>query len=430
MRIRPILISVSTFSFLSFLRRAIFYAFFYVYLRNFLGLSNTLSALLGTANLATSIVGQLRLWGPRLNRDPSLARLYVIRGEMIAGVVYLIAFIGHRIFIDLNSNIGAAFFLISCTSFLEIFWSGSDLGIRHLIAKATGGQNRGRLVGSIDGMGLLGQLIGFLVGGYFYADGWGFFNGTMFYMVVILIFSCAIVIFLSPEEKFPYEQDTKAIITADGLQEVFKVPYFGLFILTLGILTIGISSSSQIFYYYVTLNFNEQILSYLLILFTISGALLSPIGGKISDLIGRIPILFVSALGASVSYFLFFFLPDQALIVIALVYILQGASVALIQSVSFAYSADVLQKSLQGTGFAVYNLTLATGWGLAGFLVGGPVADILIYLGESNDVAYRGSFFVSSIILFIGAIVLVILEIKQRRQNIKFTGEFVRMGSS
>lgn len=417
MKISGLLISVSAFSFLSFLRRAIFYAFFYVYLRTFLGLSNTLSALLGTANLATSTIGQLKIWGPRLNQNPDLARKYVIRGEVIAGFVYLVAFAGHRIFIMLETNVGAALFLITCTSFLEIFWSGSDLGIRQLQADATKGENRGRLVGTIDGIGLMGQLLGFLVGGFLYRDGFGFYDGSMFYIVVILIFSCAFVIYLSPNESYTKNGD-KMLITAGGIKEVLKVPSFGYFIAVLGILTIGINSSTQIFLYYVTdqsaLNFSDELLSFLLILFTLSGGIMSPIGGKISDFSGRIPIIILSSLGAALSYFLFFYLGQQPFIIIAIIYTVLGGSAAVLQSIAFAHSADLLPIEFQGTGFGVFNITLATGWGLAGFLIGGPLADILIHLGVSNAFAYRSSFLVSALLIFFGIIFLIIVNFFKR----------------
>jgi len=413
MNIKGLMFSISIFSFLSFLRRAIFYAFFYVYLRTFLGLSNTLSALLGTANLATSTIGQLRIWGPRLNNNPNLAKVYVVRGEVIAGIVYLIAFIGHRIIILWDSSLFAAFFLISCTCFLEIFWSGSDLGIRQLQAEATKGKNRGRLVGTIDGIGMLGQLIGFLIGGVLYQKGLGFFNGAIFYIVVILIFLCAFAIYFSPDE-ISSEEEKTSIQTSNltSIREVLKIPSFGYFIVILGILTMGIYSSTQIFLYYVTdqsaLDFSDESLSYLLILFTIAGGILVPIGGKISDYTGRIIIMIISSFGAMLSYFLLFFLGYQPFLIIASVYIILGGSMAVLQSIAFAHSADILPQEFQGTGFGVFNITLATGWGLAGFIIGGPVADFLISLGASNEIAYRFSFLVSSILILIGMVGLFI----------------------
>ena len=413
-------LSVSIFSFLSFLRRAIFYAFFYVYLRSFLGLSNTLSALLGTANLVTSIFGQLKLWGPRLNEKPLLAKRYVVRGEVIAGFIYLIAFFGHRVVFNWSSPLNAALFLISCTSFLEIFWSGSDLGIRKLQSTATKGKNRGRLVGTIDGLGFLGQLFGFLIGGILYQDGLGFFEGTIFYLVSILILLCALVIYLSPDTAH-IEGEKNSFGEKYGLKEVFKVPFFGGFILILGILTMGLSASTQIFLYYIMdesgLNFSEEILSFLLILFTLTGGISAPIAGKISDLTGRLPILILASFFGFLSYSFLFLALDESIQSIAILYSVLGGTTSIIQTISFAYSADLLPVEFEGTGFGIFNITLATGWGLAGFLIGGPIADFFINIGETNSNAYRFSFLGSSLLIFIGMVLLIYFSFKSYQKK-------------
>ncbi len=411
MKVSSLLFSTGLFSLLSFLRRAIFYAFFYIYLRTFLGLSNTLAAALGTANLLGSTLGQLFIWGPRLNQDPSLAKKYVVRGEVIAGVVYFIAFIGHRMLVLTEEKLFAAIFLILALSFLELFWSSSDLGIRHLISEATKGSHRGRLIGSIDTMGLLGQVIGFLISGILYQNGLGFFNGPIFFAVITLLFSCAMIIYLTPIKLQAQQEIAISLdLGSSSLGEVLREKSYSQFLIILGILTIGISSSSQIFLYYTTnptgLSFSDQDLSILLILFSISGGLLSPIGGRASDQIGRFPVLILSSLGAGFCYFAFFILGPQPFYFIAIIYAFLGGTSALLQSIAFAYSADVLPKKLHGTGFGLFNITLATGWGLAGFLIGGPVADTLIFLGEPVVIAYRFSFLISTMIILIGALLL------------------------
>lgn len=411
MKVNPLLFSTGLFSLLSFLRRAIFYAFFYIYLRTFLGLSNTLAATTGTANLLGSTIGQLLIWGPRLNQNPSLAKKYVVRGEVIAGVIYFIAFTGHRMLVLTEEKLYAAIFLIFALSFLELFWSSSDLGIRHLISEATQGGHRGRLIGSIDTMGLIGQIVGFLISGVLYQDGLGFFNGSIFFIVIILLFSCAMIIYLTPIKlQAQQELDISLHFESNGLREVLREKAYSQFLIVLAILTIGIYSSSQIFLYYTTnptgLSFSDQDLSLLLILFSISGGLLSPIGGRISDQIGRFPVLIFSSLGAGFCYFAFFILGPQPFYTIAIIYAFLGGTSTLLQSIAFAYSADVLPKKLQGTGFGLFNITLATGWGLAGFLIGGPVADTLILLGEPIVNAYRFSFLISTMIILIGALLL------------------------
>ena len=420
MKINRAIFPIGLFQFISFLRRAVFYAFFYLYLRTFLGLPNTLAALLGTANLLGSTFGQLKIWGPRLNNDPFLARKYVVRGELIAAVTYLIAYYGHTIFLRLESDFGAAFFMIIVLSILEVFWSMSDLGVRFLVAQATEGQQRGQLVGFIDGLGLLGQIVGFLSSGILYRDSLGFSEGTIFYIVAFLIFLCAIVIQFSPQKRRTTFDDVP--ITSTGkLQELMRKPFYSFFLLYVVVVIIGISSSTQIFLYYCEgpLDFNDQLLSYLLILFSLTGGLITPLAGRASDKIGRTPVLMLGSFGASISYLLLFLLGEQPYLLIAIVFSLLGVCSSLLQSVSFAYTADLLPNRLRGPGFALFNIALATGWGLAGFMVGGPIADLIIFLGYPIAVAYRMSFLVSSVIILLGISLLFFYSrIMKQKQHI------------
>jgi len=410
MKINQAIVPTGLFQFISFLRRAIFYAFFYLYLRTFLELPATLAALLGTMNLTGSLFGQLKIWGPRLNHQPSLAKKYVVRGEIIAAFTYFIAYVAHNIFLGFGDKTGAAFIMIVLLSLLEIFWSMSDLGIRFLIAQATEGQHRGQLVGFIDGIGLIGQIIGFLISGLLYRNGLGFSEGTIFYVVVVLILLCAVVIQFYPQVKRT-DVDLLTSEHPQNIRELLKNHSFLIFILCLMVLVIGISSSTQIFLYYgedqIGLDFNDQLISYLLILFSITGGLITPLAGRASDKIGRIPVIIFGSFGSSISYFLFFLLGKQPFLIIAVIYSLLGACFALIQSIAFAHTADILPEELRGTGFALYNITLATGWGLAGFIVGGPVADLLIFIGQPTAIAYRIAFLVSSLVIFSGTLALL-----------------------
>ncbi|MFW9853489.1 MAG: MFS transporter [Candidatus Thorarchaeota archaeon] len=417
---RPMFFATSLFSFLSFLRRAVFYAFFYIYLRVFLGLSNTLTALLGTMNLLTSTIGQLVIWGPRLNRDPRSSKKFVVRGEVGAALVYLIAFLGHRVLIDLGSSISAALFLVAIFSLLELLWSGSDLGIRIIQGEVTQGIARGKLTGIIDGMGLAGQIFGFLLSGILYEAGQGFYNGVIFYIVVLLILSCAIIIQITPislttSKKSDQAEEIQSLLEGTAISDVLRVPSFAGFIGILAALIIGLFASRQIFLFYATLRpslgLTDQEISILLVTFSFWGGIFTPIGGKMSDRFGRIEIMTIASVIASCCFLMLFILESPDFLVVGVFYSILGISTALIQTLAFAFTADILPPDLQGTGFSLYNITLGIGWGMAGFFVGGPIADSLILFGTPTVLAYRTVLLISAIIMMFGALALLIFRL-------------------
>ncbi|MFW9778542.1 MAG: MFS transporter [Candidatus Heimdallarchaeota archaeon] len=423
---RSMFFATGIFSFLSFLRRAVFYAFFYIYLRVFLGLSNTLTALLGTMNLLTSTIGQLIIWGPRLNRNPTSAKKFVVRGEVGAALAYFIAFLGHRVIVDAESHIIAALFLVFVFSLLELLWSGSDLGIRIIQGEVTQGEARGRLTGIIDGMGLAGQIVGFLLSGILYDRGQGFYNGVIFYIVVFLILSCATVIQVTPimltaNETPGEDQKYQPLLGGNAVRNVLRVPSFAAFIGILATLIIGLFASRQIFLFYAALNpslgLTDQEISILLVVFSFWGGIFTPIGGRLSDKFGRLEIMMISSAIASLCFFLLSFPEAPNFLVVGAFYSALGISTALIQTLAFAFTADILPADLQGTGFSLYNITLGIGWGMAGFFVGGPIADSLIFLGTETALAYRIVLLISGMILILGTGALFVFN--KRRDEIE-----------
>jgi MFS family permease len=369
-----------------------------------------------------STVGQLKIWGPRLNRHPERSKSYVVYGEVIAGCTYFITYSGHKLLVDLQMKIEAAFFMFIILSILELFWSMSDLGVRHLIARVTEkGGKRGRTIGLLDSFGLAGQVTGFLLGGALYMDGIGFRDGLIFYVVIFFIFSCAAIIQVITE-KYVNKGESSPSVDGRGVRTLLKNNLYSLFMFSLFLLVIGMNSSHQIFLYYVTdpsgLDFNEQTLSYLLIIFALSGGFMTLMGGRVSDRVGRIPVIVISGIGASTSYLLLFLVGKQFFIVIAIIYAMIGACVALTQTVAFAHVADIVPSDLQGSGFAFFNVVTAVGWGMAGFLVGGPVADILIAIGQPVTAAYLASFIVSSIIILFGTLSLLVISRTKRSDSL------------
>jgi MFS family permease len=378
-------------------------------------------------NLVTSTIGQLVIWGPRLDRNPTLAKKFVVRGEVGAAIAYLVAYFGHKALVDLGEPFVAALFLVVVFSLLELAWSGSDLGIRVIQGKVTQGEARGKLTGLIDGMGLIGQIVGFFLSGILYEGGLGFYNGTIFSIVILLILSCATIIQVTPiilrEQKTSDEdQEFQSRFGGKAVQKVLRVPSFKLFIGILATLMVGLYASRQIFLFYANLTnsglgLTDEEISMLLIFFSFWGGALTPIGGRISDRLGRIKIMtFASAL-ASICFLTIFFLETPPFLVVGALYSSLGVSTALIQTLAFAFTADILPTDLQGTGFSIFNITLGIGWGMAGFFVGGPIADSLILLGTPTAEAYRIVLLVSGIVLMLGTLALIVFDRAQKSDD-------------
>jgi Na+/melibiose symporter-like transporter len=145
---RSIFINLSFFQFLSFIRRGIFYTFMINYLFSLMQTA-TSTALLGTFNMVASTLGQNLLWGKIADRYRLRAKL-LIAGESTAAVTYLIVFLIHKSLINKQATFTAGLSLIFGLSFLEFFWSMSDVGWAALLADVTTIGTRGRVVGMLN----------------------------------------------------------------------------------------------------------------------------------------------------------------------------------------------------------------------------------------------------------------------------------------
>jgi MFS family permease len=102
----------------------------------------------------------------------------------------------------------------------------------------------------------------------------------------------------------------------------------------------------------------------------------------------------------------------------ALIYGLNGVSFWTIQTVGFAIAGDIIPEHKRGRLLSRYNAVMAIGWGPAGFLVGGPLADIQVkILGLPAYTGYLNIFFTSSIIVILGTILFAVKVAKMKLEN-------------
>ncbi len=409
---KGIFVNLSLFQFLSFVRRGIFYTFMINYLYKLMPFV-TLTTLLGTLNMIASALGQNLLWGKISDRYKLRTKL-IIAGESIAAIAYFIVFLVHRSLLDMQANFVAGLSLVLGLSMLEFFWSMSDVGWAALLTDVTTSKTRGGIVGALNFIASLGRMIGIFFAGFLYNDGEGFRQGTIFYVVIVMLFTSATIMWITSKstEKIHIKAEKATInstlekSSASDNEKIYKW-----FLISLIIIIIGAACINQIFLLFLELpegfNAGSPERSLILTAWTLGGMLTSLLCGWLADKIGRVKVLFIG-LSLAILTPLIYGLAFNVL-TMALIYGLNGVSFWTIQTVGFAFVGDIIAEDRRGRLFSRYNTVMALSWGPAGFLIGGPLADTQIQnFGISRYTAFANTFYISSIIVAIGTIVFAL----------------------
>ena len=418
---KSIFLNLSLFQFLSFVRRGVFYTFMINYLFDLMQ-TVTLTTLLGTLNMMTSALGQNLLWGKISDRYRLRAKL-IIAGESIAATTYLVVFLIHKSFLDVQANFTAGLSLILGLSFLEFFWSMSDVGWAALLTDVTTSKSRGGIVGTLNFIASLGRMIGINFAGFLYNNGQGFRQGTIFYVVIAMLFASATIMWITSRSTKMSEKKTEKTVVRNAVEKTFashNEKIYKWFLISLIITVIGASCVSQVFLIFINLSegldVSDPEQSFILTAWTLGGMLTSLLSGWLADRIGRIKVIFIGLSLAVITPSLYGSAPN--VLTMALVYGLNGVAFWTVQTVGFAFAGDIIPEDKRGRLFSRYNTVMALGWGPAGLLVGGPLADIQTQrFGLSSYTAYINTFYASSIIVALGTILFVarVASIKRKR---------------
>lgn len=420
---RNVFFNLSVFQFLTFVRRGVFYTFMINYLYTLMQ-SATLTAALGTLNMVASALGQNLLWG-RISDRYKLRTKLIMTGESIAGFAYIIVFIIHKSLIQTGDHFLAGLAIIFGLSILEFFWSMSDVGWATLLTDVTTPEIRGRIIGTLNFIASLGRMVGILFAGFLYADGEGFKNGTIFYIVTILLFIGAAMMALMSRHTAVKSATQKNLSVKEKEEHKGKLTdenekTYSWFLASLIIIVLGAASINQIFLLFIKLteglNASDPEMSLILGTWTIGGMIASIVLGRLADKVGRNKVMFLGLILAAITPLLY----GVALTVplMALIYGLNGVSFWTIQTVGFAIAGDIIPEHKRGRLLSRYNAVMAIGWGPAGFLVGGPLADIQVkILGLPAYTGYLNTFFTSSIIVILGTILFAVKVAKMKLEN-------------
>ncbi len=123
-----------------------------------------------------------------------------------------------------------------------------------------------------------------------------------------------------------------------------------------------------------------------------SGALAAPLFGRLSDKVGRKPILLVS-MGVFVLVFLLYSLARSYIDVYA-IQMMEGVAWAALGATTVALITDIVPAEEKGQAIGMYNMTWNLGW-IAGPTLGGFLAE---------TIGFRQTFLICAALIMIGLV--------------------------
>ena len=378
----------------------------------------TSTALLGTLNMVASTLGQNLFWGKIADRYKLRTRL-IIMGETIAAMTYFIVYQIHSALLNAQASFAAGLAIVFGLSFLEFFWSMSDVGWAALLADITTNKSRGRIVGLLNFVASLGRTLGITFAGFLYLNGEGFRQGTIFYIVVAMLFTSATIMWITSRfVKTPSVERAKS--AQESFAEELRTGYgrqtYTWFLISLTMIIIGAACVNQVFLLFLKLpnglNASDPDMSFILTAWTLAGMATSLLCGWLADRIGRVRTLLMGLILAIITPLLYGLTLNVW--TMALFYAVNGVSFWIIQTVGFTFAGDTIPERERGRLFSRYNAVMALSWGPAGLLVGGPLADFQTSRGINAGTAYVNVFYASSIIVALGTVVFALKVVKRK----------------
>jgi len=448
-------------------RRGIFYFFLSIYLKEFLGVSNTEMTLFATLPMIANIFAQSAIWG-RISDKFKKRRLLIVFGEVFAAVGYLIVFWIHNVvnkgkvgighisdvlfsqsevlgILDTASTYDANFIpkILQISAYVIIFgftiieagWSSSNLGWTTLIADLTIESERSKTMGLLQFVGGIGNVLGVTASGFLYQDGFGFWLGNLFYVSSgIMVFSI-VALFLIPESYADLEEDyfkeveqksNQLVIderkTKRGIKSDWPIKLFIWLIIVLAIVNIGGNSINQMIQIHVrlpdTFRASDSIVAGLRNTSSITMIIGGLVIGFLTSRFGDGNMLLVGFLFAFLGTI---FLPVVPSIAIFFVYMaFKGASRVWIQTTAYSMVNRVVPLEKRGRMMGYYNAAFYLSWGMGGTLITGPIADAIVGSNFAVIITYTViSLSVLGILFYI--LVDKLAKFRLRRKSIYFS---------
>ncbi|MFX1305770.1 MAG: MFS transporter [Promethearchaeota archaeon] len=414
---------LSSFEMLAMFRRGLFYTFLSIYLREFLQMSVFETTLYATLPMIASVIFQNFVWGPFSDKFQR-RRTLIILGEILAGIGTLTIWAIHFSFTNLYF---AGYVIIIGLTIVEMFWSMSNIAWSALLSDLYPSEERSKIMGQLTSLGGLGRIIGIFIGGFLYDSGFGFRNGSLFFVASLVMIISTIPMLMTPEGGIDLKKQEET-----GLLKQNEITYkkqksvliFIVFVVALIFINFGRNSIAVPYSQYLSLNsgfnLNSVMLSFVANSRSVAVMITGFTAGFLSKKLGHSKALIFGTMLGIIALLI-----TATTIYLEIIFIgsfLIGAAEVIITASSYAMASVLIPARIRAKLFAVYNTTFFLSWGSASTLIAGPLIDLLIKKGKGEVFAYKIAFLVGALICLIGLFIFIFLElwlIIQKRKNIQ-----------
>ena len=397
---------------LAMFRRGLFYAFLSIYLRHRLGLSVTETTLFATLPMVVNVLAQTLVWG-KISDRLQMRRTLIVVGEILAAFGTFLIWYIHRQFADPTA---AGYAIIAGLTVIEIFWSMSNISWSALVSDLYNARQRSRIQGWLASLGGAGRMVGVLIGGLLYdglglkAEGWGFFEGPLFFVAAGVMLISTLPLFYLPEGGIG---DNPAPVAANPHQRgpSASAAIYLIFLAGMVFINFGRNSIAIIFTQYLTLDsglaLDSRTLAWVVNTQSLAIVALGWMAGWLCRRMGNGAALLAGTLAAVVGLALLAFTTSLPMVYAAC--FLRGVGDAVIMASAYSFASILIPPQRRGQLFAWFNATFFLSFGMAGTLIAGPMVDGLIAAGYAQPWSYRVSFGAGAALTVIGLLSQAIL---------------------
>ena len=241
-------------------------------------------------------------------------------------------------------------------------------------------------------------------------EGWGFYEGDLFFVAAAAMFISIVPMLWVPEGGIKHEMENASVQSTGISASSGRI--FMFFIVAMVFINFGRNSIAVIQSQYLVLDSGFAVsskgLSYIVNTQSAAMILTGLIAGWIGRKIGNGNSLLFGTAMAMVSLILLAVTGNLMLIYIS--NFLRGCSEVIVLASSYAYASVLIPPERRAKLFGIFNATYFLSRGIAGTFIVGPITDILMVYGASEVFSYQMAFVAAAVMTLIGFILQVFLS--------------------